>query len=86
MLPREKIVIITSCFNENNAVIKFIEKLEAILSEVSPHDYTKIAVDKAMADNTVDKLCSCLIRPVNINLSSLKLNYNSMHQEQSIMV
>lgn len=80
MKPKEQVVIITPCFNENTTIIKFIEELEGILSAETSFHFTIVVVDDASTDNTIELLLAHQVRPCNLKITILRLKYNLGHQ------
>jgi polyisoprenyl-phosphate glycosyltransferase len=71
--------IVTPCYNENIAVIKFLTELDKILSEVDS-SFTVIVVDDASIDNTLQLLKKFSFNSANIDFKVISLRYNLGHQ------
>ena len=76
---KESIAIIAPCFNENHTVIRFLEQLEATLSNL-PYHFTVVIVDDCSTDNTIDLLSGFTFRAENLSLDILSLEFNLGHQ------
>ncbi len=76
---KESIAIIAPCFNENRTVIRFLEQLEEMLTNL-PYHFTVVIVNDCSTDNTLDLLTSFTFRASNLSLDVLSLEFNLGHQ------
>jgi glycosyltransferase involved in cell wall biosynthesis len=76
---KEKVVIITPCFNENTTVISFLENIQQVLRQL-PQDFEVIVVDDCSSDNTLLLLSNFMFKAANIKLTVLELKFNVGHQ------
>ena len=75
----EKVGIVVPCFNENNAIIRFIDELEKVLGGLH-YEFHLIIVDDASTDDTVQLLIQKQFESRNIHFRLIRLKYNQGHQ------
>jgi len=75
----KQVVIITPCYNENIAIVKFLTELEETLAHL-PYYFHVVVVEDCSTDNTASMLQKFSFRSFNFNLTILMLKYNVGHQ------
>lgn len=73
-------VIVTPCHNENITVIRFLEELETVLSQLSK-TFLVVIVDDASTDDSLQMLQLYQFHSPNIRKKVLSLRYNLGHQK-----
>lgn len=78
-MPVPPITIITPCYNENVAVIKFLEILESVLVPIA-RPFRIIVVNDCSTDNTLQLLHQYKVKAPDVKLDILNLRFNVGHQ------
>lgn len=76
---KEKIAIITPCFNENYTLIQFLELLEKTLANL-PYHFTVVVVNDCSTDDTLSLLTRFNFKAENLTLDIITLQFNLGHQ------
>lgn len=76
---KEKIAVITPCYNENHIIIQFLALLEDALANL-PYQFTVVVVDDCSTDNTLELLSHFDFRANNLTLDVITLPFNLGHQ------
>lgn len=76
---KEKIAIITPCFNENYTLISFLELLDKTLANL-PYYFTVVVVNDCSTDDTLDLLSRFDFKADNLMLDTITLQFNLGHQ------
>ncbi len=76
----DRFVIISPCFNEEQAISAFLAELESVIKSTS-YAFTIIIVDDCSTDKTLDVLENFRFRSGNIELNIITLKFNIGHQE-----
>lgn len=71
--------IIIPCYNENYTVIRLLEHVEKVLSEI-PEPFTVIVVDDCSSDTTPAILSDFRFRAPHIDFRPIRLRFNLGHQ------
>lgn len=74
-----KIAIVLPCYNEEQIILGFLEKLEAELGAI-PKQFHLIAVNDSSTDQTLQKLTGYQLSIKNVELTVLDLDFNQGHQ------
>jgi polyisoprenyl-phosphate glycosyltransferase len=73
-------VIITPCYNENVAIIQFLNELDLVLSQLN-YKFLLVVVDDASTDNTLQLLHAFSFQANNVEKKVITLRYNLGHQK-----
>lgn len=73
------ILVVSPCFNEGNTIIKFLKRLESVLSAIEL-EFTVLVVDDGSQDNTPTLLQQHKFTSNNVQYEVLNLKFNSGHQ------
>ena len=76
---KEKIAIITPCFNENYTLIQFLKLLEKTLANL-PYHFTVVVVNDCSTDDTLSLLSRFSFGAENLTLDVITLQFNLGHQ------
>lgn len=76
---KEKIAIVTPCFNENYTLIQFLELLEKTLTDL-PYHFTVVVVNDCSTDDTLTLLSRFNFKANNLQLDVITLAFNLGHQ------
>ena len=76
---KERIAIITPCYNENHTIVRFLEQLEGTLANL-PHHFTVVVVDDCSTDDTLPLLYQFDFKTRNLSLNIISLRFNLGHQ------
>jgi glycosyltransferase involved in cell wall biosynthesis len=75
----EHFAIVTPCFNEEKSIIHFLDKLGEVLAGTG-RKFVVIVVDDCSQDNTLSLLNKYNFFSSDIQLTILRLKFNSGHQ------
>jgi glycosyltransferase involved in cell wall biosynthesis len=73
--PTFMIAIVTPCFNEQNTVLSFLDRLEDVLAQTG-EKFQVIVVDDCSQDNSLQQLSTFRFRSAGIRLTTLHLKFN----------
>lgn len=76
---KERIAIVTPCFNENHTLIKFLTLLEETLANL-PYHFAVTVVDDGSTDDTLKLLTRFTFEANNLSLHIITLPFNLGHQ------
>lgn len=77
---KKRYIIVTPCFNESKIISSFLDKLNETLKNNSSF-FTVIVVDDSSQDLTYEIVKQYKFKSANLDLKSIKLKFNSGHQE-----
>jgi glycosyltransferase involved in cell wall biosynthesis len=78
-MPEKPYAVIAPCFNEEQSIILFLEKLEATLGTL-PFPFLVIIVDDGSQDRSLELLSRFRFSSLNLQLQILQLKFNVGHQ------
>jgi glycosyltransferase involved in cell wall biosynthesis len=78
-MPEPLYAVVTPCFNEEQSIILFLQKLEQTLGRLSS-SFVVIVVDDGSQDNSIGLLTRFHFSAPNLRLQVLKLKFNVGHQ------
>ena len=78
-MPGKPYAVIAPCFNEEQSITIFLEKLEQALATL-PHTFAVIVVDDGSVDDSLKLLSNFRFSAPNLKLQVLKLKFNVGHQ------